>query len=127
MLADPEFREKIKNRAVTNFTSPKANEKRAQTFKKIKHSQGSKNPRFGIKVKGTETATRISNVRKQQVELNKKAAQRLNAKNKTCEHCGMGNLSAGNYKRWHHTNCKTFKNQQTGLRSTLDDHCDELR
>jgi len=64
--------------------------------------------RYGIKVKGTETASLISAARKLQVELNKKKAALLNTKNKVCEHCGMENLNSGNYKRWHHTNCKSL-------------------
>ena len=116
-LNDSEFANAMREHAINNFTSTKANEKRKKTFEKIKHSQGENNPRFGVVIKGTETAKNISNARKQQVEFNRKAATYMNSKSFTCEHCGKENLSSGNYKRWHHTKCR-FK--LTDLHSTLD-------
>lgn len=106
--SDPEFKKYMAEKFIKNMTSDSANKKRKETFVKIKHCQGENNPRYGIKVKGTETASRISAARKLQVELNKKKAALLNTKNKVCEHCGMENLNSGNYKRWHHTNCKSL-------------------
>jgi len=103
---DPEFKEKLRQNGIKNFTSESAMLKRKETFKVKKHSQGERNPRYGVKLKGTETALRISIARKLQVGQNKKAAEMLNTKNKICEVCGKNNLSSGNYKRWHHTNCK---------------------
>jgi hypothetical protein len=103
---DPEFKNYMAEKFVKNMTSDSANKKRKNTFAEMKHSQGKNNSRYGVVVKGTETASKISSIRKLQVEQNKRAGEMLNSKNKVCEHCGMGNLSSGNYKRWHHTNCK---------------------
>ena len=105
---DPEFKEHLRQQGIKNFNSDSAMEKRKKTFKENNHSQGKNNPRYGVIVKGTKTASRISTARKLQVEQNKKAAKMLNSKDKVCEHCGMGNLTSGNYKRWHHTNCKSL-------------------
>lgn len=106
---DPEFKQKLATKFIENMHSEKASSKRRQTFASIGHCKGENNPRFGIKVSGTDLAQKISNTRKAQKDLNQKNAERLNSLKFTCEHCGKPGLSAGNYKRWHHLNCKSRK------------------
>lgn len=89
--------------------SPAASAKRLETFSKVGHSKGKKNPRYGATVRGTTTGEKISIARKEQVKFNKEKAIKLNAKNYSCEYCGKENLSVGNYKRWHHANCQLRK------------------
>lgn len=119
---DPEFKEKLRQHGINNFQSVSAMVKRKDTFKETNHSQGKNNPRYGIKVSGTETAAKISIARKLQVDQNRKAAEILNTKNRVCEYCGTGNLTAGNYKRWHHTNCKLCK-QVLPVLTVADPEC----
>ena len=106
MDSDLTFKKSMAERFVKNMQSESASAKRSKTFNDIGHSKGEKNPRYGVKIKGTELATKISSARKLQIELNKQNAEKLNAKKYVCEHCNTGNLSAGNYKRWHHLNCR---------------------
>jgi hypothetical protein len=116
---DQEFAEHIRSLAAKNLMSVDAMVKRKQTFKERNHQQGEKNNRFGVTVKGTETANRISSTRKLQVDQNQKAAKRLNEKSFICEQCGKSNLAVGNYKRWHGVNCQNVT--VLGLHSIHDD------
>lgn len=119
MEESSEFRDYMARRGNDNLNSEEAMTKRKATFKEKNHSQGERNPRYGVIVKGTETANKISSKRKLQTELNKQRAAELNAIRKVCEHCGKDNLSAGNYKRWHGVNCRSLL-KQTSLLPTLD-------
>lgn len=104
---DPVFKQAIAEKCVKNMHSESASIKRLKTFAETGHSKGEKNPRYGVTVKGTSVGKKISEARKAQVELNKELGKLLNAKDYVCEHCGKDNLSVGNYKRWHHANCKS--------------------
>ena len=106
---DPEFKQLLADKFISNMHSESASAKRKKTFSVNGHSKGKKNPRYGTVVKGTEVANNISAARKLQTEVNKKNGKRLNAKVYTCEYCSKSNLSVGNYKRWHHTNCRLIK------------------
>jgi hypothetical protein len=106
---DEEYKKQHTEKFVEMMTSLTAVEKRKETFSRIGHSKGSKNSRYGITIKGTPLADKISATRKTQVDLNKKNAEKLNAKKHTCEHCEKDKLSSGNYKRWHHNNCRLRK------------------
>lgn len=103
---DIEYKEKLRQLAIRNFQTESAMKARKKTFQEIGHSRGQKNPRYGAIIKGTETARKISDARKKQTEFNIKQAENLNVKDKVCEHCSKSNLSWGNYKRWHHDNCR---------------------
>lgn len=109
MALDPEFKKIQVDKFLSHMHSESATIKRKETFDKTGHSKGEKNSRYGVSVKGTIVGDRISAARKLQTELNKKNGARLNAKTHNCEHCGKNNLSVGNYKRWHHTNCQLLK------------------
>lgn len=101
---DTKFKEYMAKKFIDNMHSDTANKKRKKTFARIKHSQGKNNPRFGA-VLTPETLQKISEARKKQYSMNKAAADKLNQKTRSCEHCGKDGLTAGNYKRWHGDRC----------------------